>query len=70
MKARFTAESAEGAEFRDRIPREGVEEGVEQREHTSAPPQPPIADYDPHDPSGCARDWQRLVDAQKALLSQ
>jgi hypothetical protein len=55
---------------RDRIPREGVEEGVEQGEQTSAHPQPPIAGYDPSDPSGCARDWQRLVDAQKALLSQ
>ncbi len=32
--------------------------------------QPPIADYDPHDPAGCARDWQRLSDwynQQKAL---
>jgi hypothetical protein len=54
----------------DRILRRGVEEGVEQGEQTSARPQPPIADYDPFDPSGGARDWQRLVDAQKALLSQ
>ena len=23
-------------------------------------PQPPVADYDPHDPAGCARDWHRL----------
>ena len=54
----------------DRIPRKRVEEGVEQGEQTSARPQPQIADYDRHDPSGCARDWHRLVDAQKALLSQ
>lgn len=25
-------------------------------------PQPPVADYDPHDPAGCARDWHRLND--------
>ena len=33
-------------------------------------PQPPVADYDPHDPAGCARDWHRLNDwynQQKAL---
>ncbi|MBY0495714.1 MAG: hypothetical protein K2Y23_16010 [Cyanobacteria bacterium] len=32
--------------------------------------QPPVADYDPHDPAGCARDWHRLNDwynQQKAL---
>jgi hypothetical protein len=32
--------------------------------------QPPIDDYDPHDPAGCSRDWHRLNDwynQQKAL---
>jgi hypothetical protein len=41
------------------------------RPHVLNPgPQPPVADYDPDDPAGCARDWQRLNDwynRQKAL---
>jgi hypothetical protein len=58
----------------DRTPLRGVEAGVEQgdREGDNAParPQPPSVDLDEHDPAGCVRDWQRLVDARKPQLSQ
>jgi hypothetical protein len=32
-----------------------------------ARPRPPLDEYDPSDPAGCARDWHRLVDSDNAL---
>jgi hypothetical protein len=52
----------------------GVESGVEQgdgeRDETSARAQPPSGDCDLSNSAECARDWQRLVDAQKQLMAQ
>jgi hypothetical protein len=53
----------------DRAASRGVEKGVEQGDGEgddgSARPQPPRVDVDESDPAGCARDWDRLMDAGK-----
>ena len=43
--------------------RSGVKEGEREGEQAPARPQPPQVEYDVDDPAGCARDWQRLVNA-------
>jgi hypothetical protein len=48
----------------------GVEQGNREGDNAPARPQPPSVDLDEHDPAGCVRDWQRLVDARKPQLSQ
>lgn len=41
------------------------------RPHALNPgPQPPAADYDRDDPVGCARDWRRLIEFEKAQKAQ
>lgn len=50
--------------------RGGGQAGATTGEEHSARPQPPLDDYDRSDPAGCARDWQRLVEADKALSAQ
>ena len=49
---------------------EGVEQGATQGEVPPARPQPPVEKFDHHDPAGCARAWQRLVDAHNPHLAQ
>jgi hypothetical protein len=48
----------------------GVEEGEETPEEGLARPQPPDVDTNDDDPAGCARDWQRLVNAHRGQSSQ
>jgi hypothetical protein len=59
---------------RDRTPREGVEDGVEQGatdgEVASARAQPPLADDDERASGACRRDGRCLTDAQKVYVAQ
>lgn len=50
--------------------RGGGRAGATKGEEDSARPQPPLGEYDRSDAAACARDWERLVDADKALSAQ